>query len=110
MCVVCFIFRHSHCELDIYCPFLVLLKCIERNVLKEGADKKRLGWIDQHLVSYLHEIDFGDKCFKMRREKRERRQRRTFHLTQRTRQLINPNGIDMGREKEQLLFNFLVKY
>ena len=72
--------------------------------MKESADKVRLGWIDQHLVSYLHTIDFGSDPFKRRGERRERSERREFHLTQRTRQLINPNGIDMGPTEQPRCF------
>ena len=90
-----FVFRHSQCELDKNCPYLILLECIdsEQNDTNEKEkifDAKRLECIDQHFVSYLHDTDFHAV-------ERNDPNKRRFHLTKRTRRLINASGIDMGR-------------
>ena len=83
-----FVPRHCECELDVNCPYLILLECIEKKVLRNADDISILEQIDRHFLSYLHEADF--------RGKNRSKQFLTFHLTNRTRKLINPVGADMG--------------
>ena len=57
-----FVRSHSHCELDFYCPFVVLLQCVEKlwRVSKEIPDdlKNFILSINHHFTSNLHFTDF----------------------------------------------------
>ena len=84
------LFSHCQCEFDKNCPYLVLLECIRKQVPNEkklnDIDSSRLRYIDQHFVSFSHSTDFHTK----------QRKTKQFHLTEMTRSLIHPNGINMG--------------
>ena len=116
--------RTLHCELDINCPYLILLQCIEEAKNSDidddnVADKIRLEFIDQHFVSYRHSNDYLQNQQRQLRQQRQQGQfvqdtkllemrRRGNHLIQRTRCLINSKGIDMGEERLFVLFSFWI--
>ena len=97
--------RTLECELDMNCPYLILLECIEKeNSHDDVADKIRLEFIDQHFVSYRHSNDYlqpPQQQQQTRTRTTTRTQistiRRRNHLIQRTRRLINSKGIHMGQ-------------
>ena len=60
-CKLCFVFRHCECELDFYCPYLILLETIENKKTQTRNDIERLYWVDQHFLSFFHFTDFRSR-------------------------------------------------
>ena len=103
---ILFMTRHCNCELDSNCPCLILLEIIEEKGIQTTVDIERTQWIEHHFISYLHATDFVQRIrikatFTASSEEhvqRCRRRQQMFHLTDRTRKLINSKGIRMGNK------------
>ena len=93
--IVSVFFSHAHCELDTYCPFVMLLQIIEKRWLLACCDisyfdhekenlKNIFFLIDRHCSSTLHFTDFSFNS-----SVQIRSQNRGLHLTTRTRKILS---------------------